>query len=253
MNKDKMILNKDKEKVIIFCDGGCTSNKLHADNVGAWAYMVYMDGEFHANSGYIITTTSNRMELVALEKALEYVYSKEKFRRIHIFSDSLYLVNSIRNKWYRKWQKNNWRTSMNKPVSNKEIWKPILEKKRWYIVECTHIHAHQIIYKETLDKQYDRFVWFNHDTHFDKYTFVDIARYNSFVDRMVTNELLAFSSTRRHLVVPFEELMAQFIFREKSAGFVSLKSLLGDHPHKETDDLPCPPFGEWEEGNLSFN
>jgi len=44
-----------------------------------------------------------------------------------IVSDSTYVVNCIRNRWYVKWLANGWVNSQRKPVANIDLWKPFVD------------------------------------------------------------------------------------------------------------------------------
>lgn len=69
-------------------------------------------------------TTNNRMEMTALLEALRAV--KKENQEIHVFSDSSYLMDCFRKKWYVSWQKNGWKTAGKKPVENQDLWKALL-------------------------------------------------------------------------------------------------------------------------------
>ena len=46
---------------------------------------------------------------------------------IEIVSDSTYVVNCFRDKWWVKWQRNGWTNSQKKPVANVDLWQPLIE------------------------------------------------------------------------------------------------------------------------------
>jgi len=46
---------------------------------------------------------------------------------IEVVSDSTYVVNCFRDRWYVKWQRNDWRNSQKKPVANRDLWEPLVE------------------------------------------------------------------------------------------------------------------------------
>lgn len=56
-----------------------------------------------------LNTTNNRMEMTALLEALNAL--KKEGLVIEVFSDSSYLMNCFRQKWYENWQKNGWQTA----------------------------------------------------------------------------------------------------------------------------------------------
>ena len=46
---------------------------------------------------------------------------------IEVVSDSTYVVNCFRDKWYVGWQKRGWTNSQRKPVANRDLWEPLVE------------------------------------------------------------------------------------------------------------------------------
>ena len=44
-----------------------------------------------------------------------------------IVSDSTYVVNCFRDKWYERWQTNGWKNAKKEPVANVDLWKPLIE------------------------------------------------------------------------------------------------------------------------------
>lgn len=92
----------------IFTDGCCLGNP----GPGGWAFMV-MDNEqmygSRIHSGASPNTTNNRMELTAVIEAVKYAI-KNASGPVTIYSDSKYVVDTIRNRWYKTWKDNrpNW-------------------------------------------------------------------------------------------------------------------------------------------------
>ena len=43
-----------------------------------------------------------------------------------VYSDSAYVIDTINQKWYLKWQKNNWQTAKKQPVKNQALWQQLL-------------------------------------------------------------------------------------------------------------------------------
>ncbi len=41
-------------------------------------------------------------------------------------SDSTYVVNCFRDRWWEKWLGNGWLTSARKPVMNRDLWEPLV-------------------------------------------------------------------------------------------------------------------------------
>ena len=109
--------------VNIYTDGACAGNQ-NESNVGGWGCVLEYGGREKELNGGEINTTHNRMELTALIEALSAL--KERGLRLRIFSDSSYLVNCFRKKWYVSWQKNGWRNTKKQPVENRELWERLL-------------------------------------------------------------------------------------------------------------------------------
>lgn len=100
----------------IYTDGACSPNP----GKGGWAFVVYDQGkEMHSEKGNSGHTTNNRMELMAIKKALEWA-DRTNNTCTTIYTDSMLCVNSL-TKWYKKWQQKNWVTSGKEEVKNKDI------------------------------------------------------------------------------------------------------------------------------------
>ena len=48
-------------------------------------------------------------------------------RPIEVVSDSTYVVNCFRDRWYVRWETNGWRNAKKQPVANADLWKPLIE------------------------------------------------------------------------------------------------------------------------------
>jgi ribonuclease HI len=111
------------EPVVVYTDGACSGNP----GPGGWAWAVAPDGERRGSGGERVTT-NQRMEITA---ALEGVRAQSAAlaagRAVEVVSDSTYVVNCFRDKWYVRWQANGWRNSRKAPVANADLWKPLVE------------------------------------------------------------------------------------------------------------------------------
>jgi ribonuclease HI len=99
---------------VVFTDGACLGNP----GPGGWAWAV-PGGAFA--SGADPRTTNQRMEITA---ALEAV------RALDIVSDSTYVVNCFRDRWWEGWISRGWKNSARKPVANRDLWEPLVELVR---------------------------------------------------------------------------------------------------------------------------
>ena len=75
--------------------------------------------------GYVPDANGNRLEVIALEQALE---TLKKPCNITIYTDSTYLYRAFSQDWISKWKSNDWQTCSGEPVKNEDIWKKIAEK-----------------------------------------------------------------------------------------------------------------------------
>jgi ribonuclease HI len=107
------------EKIQIYTDGGCSGNP----GPGGWAFVMSKeDREFRA-SGCDRATTNNRMELLAVIKALEEVRKMPDFQgiKIELYTDSEYVKRGI-TEWIKNWERNGYKTAAKKPVKNQDLW-----------------------------------------------------------------------------------------------------------------------------------
>ena len=101
-------------KVIAFTDGSC--NVHSPQKLGGWAvFMMEGGNELWFNSGYKNTTIS-RMEMMAVLNAITCIPTDENFQ-LTIYSDSQFVVKSIKTGLVMKWRANGW-----KGVKNSDLW-----------------------------------------------------------------------------------------------------------------------------------
>jgi ribonuclease HI len=105
--------------VIVYTDGACRGNP----GPGGWAWAV-PDGPFA--SGADPATTNQRMEIMAALEALRFLTTQE-VAGVDIVSDSTYVVNCFKDRWWQGWQRRNWLNSQKKPVANRDLWEPLIE------------------------------------------------------------------------------------------------------------------------------
>lgn len=118
------------EKISVYTDGACSGNP----GPGGWAWAV--DGG-PSGSGGDPNTTNQRMELKA---ALEAVKNVE--RPLVVVSDSTYVVNCFKDKWYEGWIKRGWKNSNKKPVANQDLWEPLIQEHLKGGVEWRWVKGH---------------------------------------------------------------------------------------------------------------
>ncbi len=121
--------------VEIYTDGACSGNP----GPGGWgAILKYGDIEKEI-SGYEENTTNNRMELIAAIEALKLL---KRPCRVHLYSDSAYLVNAFNNNWVQQWNKNGWINAKRDEVKNKGLWQQLLELSRIHEITWIKVKGH---------------------------------------------------------------------------------------------------------------
>jgi ribonuclease HI len=100
--------------VVIYTDGACKGNP----GPGGWGALLQYGRRERELFGGESHTTNNRMELLAVIRALE---SLKRRVRAEIYTDSQYVKNGIE-RWINAWKRNGWKTSDRKPVKNADLW-----------------------------------------------------------------------------------------------------------------------------------
>ncbi len=154
--------------VNIYTDGACSGNQSEK-NKGGWGCVLEYNGHRKELSGAEPDTTNNRMELTALIEGLSAL--KEKGLELRIFSDSSYLVNCFKNRWYENWQRNGWKTASRAPVENRDLWARLIELLEgqhpgFYLVKG---HLPKDPDEDRLEKEYKRFLGHNGDFAFEDF------------------------------------------------------------------------------------
>jgi ribonuclease HI len=101
----------------VYTDGACSGNP----GPGGWAWAVAPDGEPWGSGGEA-HTTNQRMEIRAVLEALRSLEGE-----LDIVSDSTYVVNCFRDRWWARWRANGWRNAKKQPVANTDLWMPLVE------------------------------------------------------------------------------------------------------------------------------
>lgn len=123
----------------VYTDGSCAHN-----GDGGWAWILVHDGNpITFDRGAERDTTNQRMELVACLRALESV--ADNLESLTVVSDSSYLVNCFRRRWFEAWESNGWRTAQKNEVKNRDLWELLLvelRKRKPGSVRFRHVKGH---------------------------------------------------------------------------------------------------------------
>jgi ribonuclease HI len=100
---------------VVYTDGACSRNP----GPGGWAWAV-PGGRF--TSGASGRTTNQRMEIAAVLQAVRALEGP-----LEVVSDSTYVVNCFRDRWWQAWLRRDWINSQKQPVANRDLWEPLIE------------------------------------------------------------------------------------------------------------------------------
>ena len=125
-----------KDDIVIYTDGGSINNP----GPGGYGAVIERDGERQEFSSGFRQTTNNRMEMMAAIVALTEV--KGTTKKIHLFSDSSYLVNGIEKGWAKKWQAKGWKKSDGQQAVNIDLWQQLLTLLRELQVTFHWVKGH---------------------------------------------------------------------------------------------------------------
>lgn len=100
---------------VVYTDGACVGNP----GPGGWAWAVPNGA---SASGADALTTNQRMEIKA---ALEAVRAIDGL--LEVRSDSTYVVNCFRQRWWEGWLQRGWLNKARKPVANRDLWEPLVD------------------------------------------------------------------------------------------------------------------------------
>lgn len=136
----------------VYTDGGCHGNP----GPGGWAFVVRRGDNVVSKNGFERLTTNNRMELMAVISALEYLKSNGATMQkpIAIHTDSQYVKRGI-TEWIARWVANGWRTSGKKAVKNRDLWEYLLRLSGEFSIEWKWVRGHHGV---ELNEECDRLV-----------------------------------------------------------------------------------------------
>ncbi len=107
------------DRRVVYTDGACSGNP----GPGGWAWTVAPAGPYA--TGAAPHTTNQRMEITAVLEAARALDGPLQIR-----SDSTYVVNCFRQRWWEKWLAKGWVNSQRKPVANRDLWEPLIDLYR---------------------------------------------------------------------------------------------------------------------------
>lgn len=167
----------------LYTDGGCSGNQNDV-NFGGWGAILEYGEKRKEIYGSEINTTNNRMELTAVISGLK---ALRRFNlTVNVYTDSSYVSECFRQKWYLGWEKNGWINSQKNPVENEDLWKTLLPLVR--SIDNVYFHRVKghvnINHPNTnLEKIYKKFCEWNGNNYTMK-DFIYITKMNNRADEL---------------------------------------------------------------------
>ena len=122
------------ERVAIFTDGACSGNP----GPGGWGAILRYRGVEKELSGGEAQTTNNRMEMMAVLRALD---SLTRPCVVDVYTDSEYVKKGM-TEWLRGWKARGWKTADKKPVKNEDLWRALDAAAARHIVAWHWVRGH---------------------------------------------------------------------------------------------------------------
>jgi ribonuclease HI len=117
-SETQLPISKPVAALSVWTDGACSGNP----GPGGWAWAT-RDGR--QDWGGSPRTTNQRMEIQAVLEAVRALDGP-----LLVMSDSTYVVNCFRARWWQLWLARGWLTSAKKPVANRDLWEPLVAEVR---------------------------------------------------------------------------------------------------------------------------
>ena len=122
----------------IYTDGSCHTQQL----IGAWGAIVLINDKKVVLSKVETDTTHNRMELLGVIKAVEYLEENNLAGNvIEVYSDSQYVVNLLTRKTRLK--QKNFITKNGTPIQNSDLVQKLIQQIETHDIHFTKVKAHQ--------------------------------------------------------------------------------------------------------------
>jgi ribonuclease HI len=122
--------------VHIYTDGACKGNP----GPGGWGVLLKSGETERELFGGEPATTNNRMELLAVIRALE---ALKRPCTVTLHVDSQYVLKGM-TEWLAGWKAKGWRTASKQPVKNQELWQELdeLVNRKGHAIEWRWVRGH---------------------------------------------------------------------------------------------------------------
>ncbi|MGO3891043.1 MAG: ribonuclease HI [Paenalcaligenes sp.] len=124
-----------EQKVVnIWTDGACKGNP----GLGGWGALLRYGQHRKEIFGGEEDTTNNRMELLAVIRALELL---KRPCNVTVHTDSQYVQKGML-EWLSGWKARGWRTADKKPVKNADLWQQLDSLSQQHTLQWQWVRGH---------------------------------------------------------------------------------------------------------------
>ena len=124
-----------EQKVVnIWTDGACKGNP----GLGGWGALLRYGQHRKEIFGGEENTTNNRMELLAVIRALELL---KRPCKVTVHTDSQYVQKGML-EWMSGWKARGWRTADKKPVKNADLWQELDSLSQQHTLQWQWVRGH---------------------------------------------------------------------------------------------------------------
>ncbi|VVE50906.1 Ribonuclease HI [Pandoraea morbifera] len=121
-------------QVEIYTDGACKGNP----GPGGWGALLVAGKHRKEMYGGEPNTTNNRMELLAVIRALE---ALNKPCHVVLHTDSQYVQKGI-SEWIHGWKARGWKTAAKEPVKNADLWQELDAVSQKHEIDWRWVKGH---------------------------------------------------------------------------------------------------------------
>ncbi len=122
------------KRIEIFTDGACKGNP----GPGGWGAILRMGSHEKELSGSDPDTTNNRMEMMAVIRALSALIEP---CQVALHTDSRYVIDGM-TKWIAGWKRNGWINASKQPVRNADLWHDLIEAAARHRIDWVWVKGH---------------------------------------------------------------------------------------------------------------
>lgn len=109
----------------IYTDGSASKNR------SGWGFVVLVDGTkvFEKSGTEHKGDTNQRMEIIAAMEACEWASNSDYIQDhdVTIYSDSAYVINCFKDKWFINWENNGWKNTKGETIANILEWECLIK------------------------------------------------------------------------------------------------------------------------------